>query len=58
MKLCIELGKKELFEYLIDKKVVGRQDINYHQLKTIFPEQNLASTELALTTFRVNSLPN
>jgi hypothetical protein len=35
--------KRELYQYLINKKVVGTQDIDYQDLKTIFPEQNPAS---------------
>ena len=37
-----------LFEYLIGKKVIGCQDINYHELKIIFPEQNPYSISLAI----------
>ena len=44
--------KKELFEYLINKKVIARQDINYHELKTIFPEQNPLSIKYAITNYK------
>ena len=44
--------KKELFQYLIDKKVIARQDINYHELKTILPEQNPISIKYAITNYK------
>ena len=49
--------KKVLFEYLIDRKIVARQDINYRELKPILPEQNAASIGLALTHYRCKTIP-
>ena len=46
--------KKELFEYLIDKKVMAFQDINYHNLKLILPEQTPASIRSVLYPAIVN----
>ena len=48
--------KKELFEHLIEKRIIGRQDINYQDLKIIFPEQNPSSIELALSKFKSSIL--
>ena len=48
--------KKELFEYLIGKKVIGSPDINYHELNIIFPDQNPYSINIALGKNKTISL--
>ena len=45
--------KRHFFEYLIEKKVVGIQDLDYSVLSTLFPDQSVTSFYYTLTAFKL-----